>query len=112
MYTSTVGLTPVQASAVVKEQVQASGASVECVGEYVNRAADGREVVLLVFEKYYMRNSSRASLSVVLENVNGQTWVGYTGSGGGQGALLSFDWGTADDFAGTVGAALEPYLLR
>lgn len=112
MYTSTVGLTPVQASGVVKAHVEASGTSVECVGEYVNRGADGREVVLLVFEKYYMRNSSRASLSVVLENLNGQTWVGYTGSGGGQGALLSFDWGTADDFAGLVAAALEPYLLR
>ena len=81
MYTSTVGLTPSEAAGVVKAQVQASGTSVECVGEYVNRAPDGREVVLLVFEKYYMRNSSRASLSVVLENVNGQTWVGYTGPG-------------------------------
>lgn len=112
MYTSTIGLTPSQAATVLKNQVQASGTSVECVGEYANRATDGREVVLLVFEKYYMRNSSRASLTVVLENVNGQTWVGYTGSGGGQGALLSFDWGTADDFAATVHAALEPYLLR
>ncbi len=112
MYTSTVGISPTEAAQVVKARVEASGTSVECVGEYANRSPEGREVVLLVFEKYYMRNSSRASLSVVLENVNGQTWVGYTGSGGGQGALLSFDWGTADDFAGAVAAALEPYLLR
>lgn len=112
MITSTVGLTPVQAAAVVRSQVEASGSSVECVGEYVNQSAAGHEVVLLVFEKYFMRTSSRASLSVVLENVNGQTWVGYTGSGGGQGAVFGFDWGTADDFAGVVTAALEPYLLR
>lgn len=112
MITSTVGLTPLEASSVVKTQVLASGSSVECVGEYVNRSPEGHEVVLLVFEKYYMRTSSRASLSVVLENVNGQTWVGYTGSGGGQGALMGFDWGTADDFASAVTAALDPYLLR
>ena len=48
----------------------------------------------------------------MLESLNEQTWVGYVGSGGGQGALFSFDWGTAADFAGEVTAALEPYVLR
>ncbi len=112
MQTMTVSLTPSQAAQVVRQRVSASGTSVECVGEYVNRAPDGREVIMLVFEKYFMRNSSRASLSVVLESLNEQTWVGYVGSGGGQGALFSFDWGTAADFAGEVTAALEPYVLR
>ncbi|MGC3955153.1 MAG: DUF6054 family protein [Propionicimonas sp.] len=112
MQTMTVSLTPSQAAQLVRQQVEASGASVECVGEYVNRAPDGREVILLVFEKYFMRNSSRASLSVVLESLNGQTWAGYLGSGGGQGAVFGFDWGTAEDFASAVTAALEPYVLR
>ena len=112
MQTMTVSLTPSQAAQLVKQQVTASGTTAECVGEYVNRSADGREVIMLVFEKYYMRNSSRASLSVVLESLNDQTWVGYLGSGGGQGAVFKFDWGTAEDFAGVVTAALQPYILR
>lgn len=112
MDTITVGLTPLEAARVVRQNVEASGTSVECVGEYVNRSADDREVIMLVFEKYYMRNSSRSSLSVVLENVNGQTWVGYAGSGGGQGAFVNFDWGTAEEFSGLVTAALRPYVLR
>lgn len=112
MQTMTVSLTPSQAAQLVRQQVLASGTSVECVGDYVNRAPDGREVIMLVFDKYYMRNSSRASLSVVLEDLNEQTWVGYLGSGGGQGALFNFDWGSADDFASVVTAALEPYVLR
>lgn len=112
MQTLTVSLTPSQAAQLVRQRVEASGSSVELVGEYVNRSPDGREVILLVFEKYYLRNSGRASLSVVLESLNHQTWVGYLGSGGGQGALFKFDWGTAQDFASVVGAALQPYVLR
>ncbi|MEN0070091.1 MAG: DUF6054 family protein [Propionicimonas sp.] len=112
MQTLTIGIPPLEAAEVVRTRVLASGSSVECVGEYVNRSADGRDVVMLVFEKYFMRNSSRASLSVVLENVNGQTWVGATGSGGGQGAVFSFDWGTGEEFAAVVTTALTPYLLR
>jgi len=112
MRTLTVSLTPSQAAHLVRQQVEASGTTVECVGDYVNRSPDGREVIMLVFEKYYMRNSSRASLSVVLESLNDQTWVGYLGSGGGQGAVFKFDWGTAEDFAGVVTAALQPYILR
>lgn len=112
MQTLSVSLTPSQAAHLVRQQVEASGTSVECVGDYVNRSPDGREVIMLVFEKYYMRNSSRASLSVVMESLNDQTWVGYLGSGGGQGAVFRFDWGTAEDFASVVTSALQPYVLR
>ena len=112
MQTMAIGLSPLQAAEVVRNAVQASGSSVDCVGEYVNRSQDGREVVMLVFEKYFMRNSSRASLSVVLENATGTTWVGAAGSGGGQGAFFNFDWGTGEEFAQVVSGALEPYLLR
>lgn len=112
MQTLAVSLTPSQAAQLVRQQVEASGTSVELVGEYINRSPDGREVIMLVFEKYYMRNSSRASLSVVMESLNDQTWVGYLGSGGGQGAVFRFDWGTAEDFASVVTSALQPYVLR
>jgi hypothetical protein len=112
MQTMAIGLAPLEAAEVVRRAVQASGTSVECVGEYVNRSQDGRDVVMLVFEKYFMRNSSRASLSVVLENTTGQTWVGAAGSGGGQGAFFNFDWGTGEEFTHVVTAALQPYELR
>lgn len=112
MQTMSVSLTPSEAAQVVRQQVMASGSSVEFVGDYVSRSVDGREVIVLIFDKYFMRNSSRASLSVVLENLDQYTRVGYLGSGGGQGALFNFDWGTADDFASVVAQALQPYVLR
>jgi hypothetical protein len=106
-----VRLSPSEAANVVYEFVNNAGITTECVASYNNISQDGREVVFLVFEKYYMRNSSRASLSVVFENINGQTVVGYSGSGGGESAIFKFDWGAKDNFANLVMEALGNYRI-
>lgn len=112
MDTIAVTLTPSDAAEVVMREVTSSGVSVECVGMYRNDSGDGREVVMLVFEKYFMRNSSRASLSVVIENLTGTTWVGASGSGGGQSSHSTFDWGSGAEFSASVTQALKPYEAR
>jgi hypothetical protein len=55
----------------------------------------------MVFEKYFMRASNRASCTVVLTG-QGARSVDAIGSGGGQGALFSFSWGAEDSFVSTV----------
>jgi len=95
----------------VKNYIENNGISTECVGSYSNYTSSGQEVAMLVFEKYFMRTSNRASLSVIIENLNGRTSVCSIGSGGGQNALFSFDWGAADSFAGLVEKALKKYII-
>ncbi|MDE5996265.1 MAG: hypothetical protein K2G56_05040 [Eubacterium sp.] len=62
------------------------------------RSYDDVHVVLLSFEKYFMRNGSYASLTVMLtENEDVQT-ADIIGSGGGEG-LFNISWGANSDFA-------------
>ncbi len=112
METVAVQLTPTQAAQVVVDAFLNSGMSAKQIGNFTDSTPDGREVCFLVFEKYFMRNDSRASLSVICENLNGTTYVGYAGSGGGTGALFSFDWGTSGSMTNTIQKALAPYELR
>lgn len=107
MTTFTVSSAPSVAAEKIKNYVLSAGMSIECVGSHYSRSAEGKETVMLVFEKYYMRNSSRASLTVVAENLKGKTTVCAVGSGGGQGLLFRFDWGAAGNFEGLVEEALK-----
>lgn len=49
-----------------------------------------RTRILLVFEKYYMRASNRASLTVMLTQNEDMIYIDAIGSDGGQGACLVF----------------------
>ena len=111
METFTVDLTFEEAKNTIKEFVLHEGASTECVAEYEQEAQDGKKAVFLVFEKYYMRNSSRASLSIIIENLKGETKVCAVGSGGGSSALFKFDWGTANNFANVAREAVKGHIL-
>jgi len=108
----TVSLDPDAAAGIVKDYVLKSGISAECVCEYRSDAQNGAKMILLVFEKYFMRTSSRASLTVAIENLEGRTRVCSVGSGGGKGALFGFDWGAGEDFASTAVTALRGYVLE
>lgn len=107
----TVNLLPRDAADIIKGYVLNEGMSTECVGAYGNITPDGREAIMLVFEKYFMRTSSRASLSIIIENLSGPTRVYSAGSGGGKSALFSFDWGAGDSFSNLVERSLKNYII-
>lgn len=87
---------------IIIDEVQAAGVTNNLVGSKI-RETDGVTVVLLVFEKYYMRASNRASLSVMIaEDGNGFVTIDAVGAGGGQGAVFSFSWGAEDSFVGLL----------
>ena len=85
----------------LREQITASGLSCEQVGE-TRRQIEGISVYVMVFEKYYMRASNRASLTVVVSGDEQEVCVDAIGSGGGQGAIFRFSWGAEDSLVGTV----------
>ena len=91
----------------IRSGVLAEWISNKLIDEY----GDGYSFHLLVFEKYSMRASSRASLTVHIWTDNTNTKVYAIGSGGGQGTIFSFDWGAADTFIRIVRNILREYII-
>jgi len=68
----------------------------------VDRSCGQAKAILLVFEKYYIRSSNRASLTVMLTEMGDLVNVDAVGSGGGQGPIIKFSWGAEEDFVDVV----------
>jgi len=79
----------------------------EQVHQRLDPIEGGYSAGLLVYEKYYFRNSSRASLTVFINDYRGVTEVEVIPSGGSQGLFLNIDWGAGDSFAGAVHRILQ-----
>ncbi|MBO5666211.1 MAG: hypothetical protein J6S45_02060 [Firmicutes bacterium] len=82
---------------VVKTIRKALMLEAEVLGEHW-REYDDVKACLLTFEKYYFRNGSYASLSMMFVESNGIQTVDCIGSGGGNG-LLNLSWGANRNFA-------------
>lgn len=66
---------------------------------------------LLSFEKFYFRNGSYASLTIMLmQNENVQT-ADIVGSGGGEG-IFNISWGANSSFAEQASEVLERYKFK
>ena len=91
---------------VIKNQILKGALSADLTSE-VFRGEEGSETILLVFEKYFMRVSSRASLSVLILNNNGDITVDSIGGGAGQGPVFKMAFRAEEDFAESVIAPLE-----
>ncbi len=90
------------------EGIRASGMSVELVDSSVQRIRDVT-VRLFVYDKYYMRNSSRAALTVQIVGNGDSCSVIAIGAGGGNGSFLSFSYGAEEDFVAVVERLLDDY---
>jgi hypothetical protein len=86
-------------------EIESGGLSCSLVEEDVE-IINGVTVIVRVFEKYYMRNNSRASLTLAVAGTENECHVTAIGSGGGESALFSFDWGAGDSFVSIVENAL------
>lgn len=85
-------------------QFPQSGISCEWVDEARNTAGD---TILLAFEKYFMRVKNRVSVNVLIYPFSDGIKIDVIGSGGGQGAFLSFDWGSEDSIIQSAGNILR-----
>lgn len=64
--------------------------------------------VLIAFEKYYFRNGSYASLTVMLTEQGEKQTADIVGFGGGEG-IFNLSWGANQDFADIAAGILEEY---
>lgn len=91
---------------ILSNEIQNSALSCSII-DSVTRTAGETVFYVMVFEKYYMRASNRASLTVVVTGNGDDVVVDAIGSGGGQGALFRFSWGAEENFVNTVSQILR-----
>ncbi|MCD4827704.1 MAG: DUF6054 family protein [Acholeplasmataceae bacterium] len=90
---------------VLEDNISKSGITNQLIYK-AKRGVEDSSSYLLVFEKFYYRNSSRASLSIMVTEVDEIITVDVAGSGGGQGVIFRFNWGAESNFVSLVSDAL------
>lgn len=83
------------------DEIVNSGVSMQLVDSSHFKTGDTK-VKVLIYDKYFMRNSSRASLSVTVVGSDDTIFISAIGSGGGQGAIFNFSWGAEEDILRAV----------
>ena len=78
----------------------------------IHREISTGEFMLLIFEKHFMRNNSRATLTVLINRDSDELIIDAIGSGGGSGLILNFSFGANADLAYRVQRILEPEGFR
>ena len=71
--------------------------------EYVDGSSyslNGVRIDVRVYDKYFMRNGSRASLSLTVVGKDGHNYVSAVGAGGGQGVFFNFSYGAESELVG------------
>lgn len=84
----------------------------DLIHEELHNIDGSRYYGILIFEKYFMRVSSRVALTVLIDNLNEETTVTSVATGSSQGIVFNFDWGAADDFAYSVKEMLSDYITK
>lgn len=98
-------------ASMLSKEIQNSGFSCELI-DSVYKSIGSVTICVMVFEKYYMRSSNRASLTVVVTGEGDDVNVDAIGSGGGQGVLFKLSWGAEENFVSTVEQILKRYGFR
>ena len=107
-----VYLSPREAAERVKEAVTGRLYSGEILDEYVRVLPNGREIIMVLFEKYYMRAGNRATLTFLADNLEGHTKVHLSAGGGSEGIIFRFDWGAGASFSASARDALAEYICK
>lgn len=90
----------------IHSYIMNSAMSIQQIDE-VRYEMSGVQVATKVYDKYYMRSSNRASLTVTVIGDGENIQVSAIGAGGGNGAFINFSWGAEEDFISTVPQALR-----
>lgn len=105
-----VSVVPQEALEIVWQQIN-TAISAQFLDKYILETEHGI-VAMGLFEKYYVRSSNRATLTVLATDFDGVTHVHLAAGGGGQGAIFRFDWGAGEDFVELAENALRQYMLE
>lgn len=88
------------------QAIMGGGVSMNLVDENTYISGDVK-VLVRVYDKYFMRNSSRASLSLTVVDDGNTVYVSAIGAGGGQGVVFNFSWGVEDELVEIISNYFE-----
>lgn len=86
--------------------IESSGVTMELVDES-NYTCGDTNIAVRVYDKYFMRNGSRASLSLTVVGHGNEIFISAIGAGGGKGVILNFSWGAEEDMVAVVQESVE-----
>lgn len=93
----------------LQEDICNSGLTMNLVDESNCTIGDTR-VAVRVFDKYFMRNGNRASLSLTVAGHGDEIFISAIGAGGGQGIIFNFSLGAEDDMVAIVEDSINKLL--
>lgn len=88
------------------EDIMNSAMSIQLIDEKQYEINEVKTMVR-VYDKYYMRSSNRASLTLTIVGYGPTIMVCAIGAGGSTGTLFNFSWGAEEDFISVVERALN-----
>jgi hypothetical protein len=83
-----------------------NGISMQLVDES-NYSYNDVNIAIRVYDKYFMRNGNRASLSLTLVGSGNSIFVSAIGAGGGQGVLFNFSLGAEEEMVEIVRECID-----
>lgn len=97
-----------QVLAHLQNDISNSGASMRLVDESYHSSGN-TQIAVQVYDKYFMRNGNRASLSLTVVGYGHEVFISAIGAGGGQGVFLNFSLGAEDDMVAIVQRSVEQW---
>jgi hypothetical protein len=92
----------------LRNDISNSGMSTRLVDESYHSSGN-TQIAVLVYDKYFMRNGNRASLSLTVVGYGREVFISAIGSGGGQGIFLNFSLGAEDNLVAIVQKSVEQW---
>lgn len=90
----------------LQDDIENSGMSVNLVEESNYTSVDTK-IAVRVYDKYFMRNGNRASLSLTVVGHGNNIFISAIGAGGGQGVIFNFSLGAEDELVAIVEESIE-----
>ncbi len=75
--------------------------------DYKVTGKEDEQICIFVLEKYFLRTSSTASLTVTIDNFDGETVMKCISTGNGEG-IFDIGWGSGKSFINSVRTPLIP----
>lgn len=90
----------------MQNEIMNSGISMKLVDES-NYSFGDTNVAVRVYDKYFMRNGNRASLSLTVAGHGNDIFISAIGAGGGQGVIFNFSLGAEEELVDIVRYCIE-----
>lgn len=105
-----VSLSLEEAAERIEKRILGDSVSGELIDKYEIAGSEGK-VLVMVFEKFYYRAGNRLTLTLTIDDYQGESRIHYVGGGGGTGSFIKFDWGAAEAFENSIEFILHDYII-